>query len=113
HETKVANTGAEAIEAVRAFDPEFLLLDIGLPGMNGYEVAAQIRSDTSANDLIIIAVTGYGQAADICRSRETGFDYHLVKHIFLDALLRLLSGPRTEAESVGHLHNHTAKIDNP
>ena len=70
--------------------PEFVLLDIGLPGMDGYQVATHLRQEQYSKDAVIIAVTGYGQEDDLRRSREAGFDHHLVKPIDHDALITLI-----------------------
>jgi PAS domain S-box-containing protein len=79
HEVKVVHDGVAVLEAVREFQPQFILLDIGLPGMTGFEVARQIRSEPEFDSLVIAAMTGYGQAEDVQRSREAGFNYHLTK----------------------------------
>ncbi len=91
HDVTIAHDGPEAIELGRQCRPEFILLDIGLPGMDGYEVANRLRHDGSCQDAILIAISGYGQEDDRRRSREAGFDYHLVKPIDHDALLTLFS----------------------
>jgi signal transduction histidine kinase len=77
HETESVYTPAAALERARTFEPEVILLDIGLPGMDGYEVARRIRSHGSRARLV--ALTGYGQSEDVRRAREAGFDEHLVK----------------------------------
>jgi PAS domain S-box-containing protein len=91
HEVATAHSGPEAIELAREFQPEVILLDIGLPGMSGYEVASQLRREECCKDALIVAVSGYGQDDDRRRSRESGFDYHLTKPLDHDALLTLLS----------------------
>ena len=91
HDVATAHDGPEAIEAAREHRPEFVLLDIGLPGMDGYEVAARLRREECCRDAVIIAVSGYGQDEDRRRSREAGFDHHLVKPLDHDALLSLLA----------------------
>ncbi len=93
HTIATAHSGPEAIEAARQHRPEVVLLDIGLPGMSGYEVAAQLRREASCQGAMIIAVSGYGQDEDRRRSREAGFDHHLIKPLDHDALLALLAGP--------------------
>jgi PAS domain S-box-containing protein len=79
HEVSVINDGLAVLQAVRDFRPEVILLDLGLPGMTGYEVARQIRSEPEFDSLVIAAMTGYGQAEDMRRTREAGFNYHLTK----------------------------------
>jgi CheY-like chemotaxis protein len=84
HQTRTVYSGNEAIQEVLAFGPEVVLLDIGLPGMNGYDVAAKIRGIDSAIQLI--ALTGYGQSADRRRSAAAGFDVHLTKPVAMEEL---------------------------
>jgi PAS domain S-box-containing protein len=80
HETRVAHEGSQALEALDEFRPEIVLLDIGLPGLSGYEVAKRIRGRSHKN-IRIVAVTGWGQPDDRRRSAEAGFDLHLTKPI--------------------------------
>ncbi|APW62185.1 hybrid sensor histidine kinase/response regulator [Paludisphaera borealis] len=91
HEVRTASHGEEALAIACDQRPEFILLDIGLPGMDGYEVASRLRRQEGSRDAVIIAVSGYGQDEDKRRSREAGFDHHLVKPVDHDALLALLS----------------------
>ncbi|HVQ17033.1 MAG TPA: PAS domain S-box protein, partial [Vicinamibacterales bacterium] len=91
HETHVAHDGVEAIEAAEKFRPGVVLLDIGLPRLNGYEVCHRLRKEPWAKDLVLVALTGWGQEEDRHRSREAGFDAHMVKPVDHDALLRLLA----------------------
>ena len=72
------------------FRPELILLDIGLPKLNGYEVARRVRQEPWGRDIIIVALTGRGQDEDRFRSREAGFDFHIVKPVELAALEKLL-----------------------
>lgn len=71
--------------------PKFVLLDIGLPGMDGYEVATKLREEPGCRAAVIIAVSGYGQEEDRRRSREAGFDHHLVKPVEVDRLVSLMT----------------------
>lgn len=91
HDVRMAYDGPSALVAARDHEAEFILLDIGLPGMDGYEVARRLREDAGLRDAIIIAVSGYGQPEDRRRSREAGFDQHLVKPVDLAALLASLA----------------------
>jgi len=91
HESRLAHDGPSALVAAREFRPAFVLLDIGLPGMDGYQVAARLRQDDDLRGAVIIAVTGYGQDDDLRRSREAGIDHHLVKPVDHDTLVSLLS----------------------
>jgi two-component system CheB/CheR fusion protein len=90
HEVRTAHDGPEALESARAFHPEVVLLDIGLPGMNGYEVARRMRAMPELKDALLIAQTGWGQEEDRRRSMEVGFNAHLVKPIDPAALQELL-----------------------
>jgi CheY-like chemotaxis protein len=90
---QTAFNGAEALELARTSRPEIVLLDIGMPGMSGYDVAKQLRSNPEFTGVVITALTGYGQAEDRRRSREAGFDHHLTKPPDPDALAALLESP--------------------
>jgi PAS domain S-box-containing protein len=90
HETQTAYTAAEALQAIESFLPNVVLLDIGLPKMDGYEVARRVRQLPYGRSICLIAVTGYGQPGDLDRTRDAGFDAHLVKPIDLAALDRAL-----------------------
>lgn len=81
YQTRIATTGMEALHHAPEFKPDVVLLDIGLPGMDGYEVARRLRTLIQHRPMKIIAVTGWGQEADRHRSREAGIDVHLVKPI--------------------------------
>jgi CheY-like chemotaxis protein len=94
HTTHVARDGPAALEAARSFTPDVVLLDIGLPGLNGYEVAKRLRGDPVTADALVIAVSGYGQDSDRQRSREAGFDQHLTKPVDYDELRGLISARR-------------------
>jgi PAS domain S-box-containing protein len=91
HRVASAATGIEAIEVARATRPEFILLDVGLPGMDGYEVARRLRREESCRDAVIIAVTGYGHEVDRILGRASGFDHHLIKPLDHETLVTLLS----------------------
>jgi CheY-like chemotaxis protein len=91
HEVQVAHEGPSAVETARAFRPGVVLLDIGLPKMDGFEVARRLRSFAETRDATLIAVSGYGQAADRQRSKDAGFDHHLVKPLDRKTLTSLLA----------------------
>jgi signal transduction histidine kinase len=90
HEPAIAHDGPTALELASSFKPDIAVLDIGLPVMNGYELARRLRETLGPDKLRLIAVTGYGQDTDRARARDVGFDHHLIKPIELDALLSLL-----------------------
>jgi PAS domain S-box-containing protein len=90
HEVREAYDGQEALAAAESFRPDVVLLDIGLPGMNGYEVARRIRREPWSRGIVLVAVTGWGQEGDKRRSREAGIDHHLTKPVDLVRLSALL-----------------------
>jgi len=97
-EVHLAHDGEEALRLVPRVRPDAVLLDIGLPRMNGYEVAERIRSDPENRDILIVAVSGYGQQEHRLRSKQAGFDQHVVKPIdptALSGLLAALTSQRT------------------
>ena len=86
-----ASDGPAALDELEAFRPSVMLLDIGMPGMDGLEVARRARQRADGRDLTLIALSGWGQEEDRRRSREAGIDYHLVKPVDLDELGQLLT----------------------
>jgi CheY-like chemotaxis protein len=100
HEVCTAHDGLDALEEIRRFKPDVAILDIGMPKMNGYSVAKSIRSRSNEAQPLLIAVTGWGQEEDRRRSKEAGFDHHLVKPVDPAALSALLA-PRPRG---GTLH---------
>ena len=90
-EVRVVHDGFAALEAVSQFKPTLVLLDLGMPGMNGLEVARRMRQDPDAHGVRLVALTGWGQREDRRRTTEAGFDYHLVKPADLGALQSILS----------------------
>ena len=98
HEVRTAASGEVALAAARSFRPQLVLLDIGLQGMDGYQVAQQLRAQQAADEsLCLVAVTGYGHEEARVRSEEAGFDRHLVKPVYPDALFELLTEIGDEA----------------
>lgn len=91
HETRTVNTARAALLAAPEFKPEVVLLDIGLPEMDGYEVARLLRTQNGAHDMRLVAVTGYGQPADRQRAHAAGFDEHMVKPVEPSVLQEFLS----------------------
>jgi signal transduction histidine kinase len=79
HEVKTVNDGADALASVHVFAPQVIVLDIGLPGLDGYAVARRLRAEGGTRQTLLIALTGYGQKEDRDRAREAGFDYHFTK----------------------------------
>jgi signal transduction histidine kinase/ActR/RegA family two-component response regulator len=101
HAVGVAQDGAVALEMLRTFDPDIVFLDIGLPDMDGFELARRMRSETKRADLMIVALSGYGQEAHRRLSKEAGCDEHLVKPVHPDVLRTFLGRP-------GHLADGTS-----
>jgi signal transduction histidine kinase len=94
HDVRVAHDGPAALAAVEADPPDLVFLDIGMPVMNGYDVAQRLRQRPGLDKLTLVAMTGWGQEEDRRRSHEAGFDHHLVKPADPDALHHLLARPR-------------------
>jgi signal transduction histidine kinase len=92
HEVRTAYDGYAALTAADEFRPTFILLDIGMPGMSGYEVAMKLRQDAMHPSLVLVAMTGFGQEQDRRRSKEAGIDHHLVKPVSPDTLREILNG---------------------
>ena len=90
HDVRTVHDGPTALEAVLDYRPDVVLLDIGLPGLDGFEVASRIRRFTGREGIRLVALTGYGQEGDQRRSREVGFDHHLVKPADFEAIQRIL-----------------------
>jgi CheY-like chemotaxis protein len=91
HDTRTAHDGESALATAESFLPEVVLLDIGLPKLNGYEVAQRIREQAWGQSMYLIAVTGWGQDEDRQRSTEVGLNAHMVKPVEADALEKLLA----------------------
>jgi CheY-like chemotaxis protein len=91
HEVEVAYSAPETFEAVQRMRPEAVFLDIGLPQMDGYEIARRLRADPAAKRVHLIALTGYGQEHDRARAREAGFGAHLVKPAEIEAVNQILA----------------------
>ena len=97
HDVQTAHDGWKAVEAAIDYRPDIMLLDIGLPGLNGYEVAKQIRQHPDLQHVVLVALTGYGQDSDRQASGQAGFTHHLVKPARFDELQKILA---TAAEQV-------------
>ncbi len=97
HQVEVAYSPVAALKVVESFRPEVAVLDIGLPVMDGYELAARLRANPVTANCLLIALTGYGQSHDRIRSEEGGFQYHLVKPVDIAQLFRIVAGDGTAA----------------
>ena len=89
HNVRVAHDGVSGLALAREYQPEYLLLDIGLPRLNGYDIAASVRGDPELKHTTIVAITGYGQVHDRARTAAVGFDHHLTKPVEFSALQEL------------------------
>ena len=92
HAARLAYDGPSALQAAIDYRPEVVLLDIGLPGLDGYQVAERIRQHATLKNIVLVALTGYGQDTDRQRSQEAGFDHHLVKPSDFDEIEKILAG---------------------
>jgi CheY-like chemotaxis protein len=91
YDVETAHDGHQALAAMAAFHPEIVLLDIGLPQIDGYEVARRVRELPALDGIKLVALTGWGHDQDRCRTREAGFDHHLVKPVAVKTLKELLA----------------------
>jgi PAS domain S-box-containing protein len=109
-EVKIAYDGADALQIAESFAPDLLLLDIGMPGMDGFEVARQFRGRNRSTECTLVAVTGWGQDADRRRTARAGFNYHLTKPVAIETLLDMLGSrkPPLAIETI-----ETIKVGDP
>jgi CheY-like chemotaxis protein len=91
HETEIADNGLAALKSAESFQPDIIFLDIGLPGMSGYEVARQLRSKPTSHDVTLIAVTGWGSDKDRLEAKNAGFNLHITKPMELDQVERVVN----------------------
>ena len=91
NEVATAHDGLEAVRAAESLRPNVVVMDLGMPRLNGYEAARRIRSEPWGRDMLLVALTGWGQAEDRERTKEAGFDRHLVKPVEPRELQRLLA----------------------
>jgi len=97
NEVHVAYDGLQALEMATALEPDVVLMDIGLPKLNGYDAARQMRGIAALRTTTLVALTGWGQGEDRRRSQEAGFDHHLVKPVGLDDLQAILDRVQSRA----------------
>ncbi len=105
HQVRTAHDGPSALEAALDFRPNVVLLDIGLPRMNGFEVARKIRQQLVLKDVVLVAMTGYGQESDRRRSMDAGFDHHLVKPVDFHNLQQMLASVAENVRSLSTSSN--------
>jgi DNA-binding response OmpR family regulator len=87
----VAHDGPQGYRAAQEFQPELAFLDIGLPGMSGHDLARAIRRTAGLQEMVLIALTGWGASSDMAQSHESGFDQHLTKPVSFEALTQALA----------------------
>jgi PAS domain S-box-containing protein len=103
-EVRVTYEGTTALDAVLAYAPHVVMLDIGLPGLNGYDVARAIRAHNSLDDIVLIAATGYGSESDRLKSFEAGFNHHFVKPVSLTGLLEVIDAVANEERATARMN---------
>ncbi len=99
NEIRTAHDGPSAVKIAMEYIPDVVLLDIGLPGLNGYEVAKQIRNQPSLKNIVLVALTGYGQEPDRQASMEAGFNHHLIKPARLEQVQKILANVAEQCRS--------------
>jgi CheY-like chemotaxis protein len=99
YRVRLVHDGQAALDAALHAAPDVALLDIGMPGLNGYDLARRLRAEPTTRDVVLVAITGWGQEADKRRAREAGFDHHLVKPVDPEALFALLRSGLARAPS--------------
>jgi two-component system CheB/CheR fusion protein len=102
HQVRIAHDGARGLELAAEFDPDVVICDIGLPGMDGYQVARAFRAQPALRDVFLVALSGYAQPEDLQRARDAGFDRHLAKPTSVESLERVLSDPRRAPPPAAH-----------
>lgn len=96
HEVRTCYSGGEALEVAAEFKPQIMLLDIVMPEMTGYEVARKVRAAAWGKNIVLVAITGWGQVEDRRKALEAGFDHHFAKPINLDVLKPLIAQCRAD-----------------
>jgi CheY-like chemotaxis protein len=94
HEVRTVGDGRQALALAEAWRPRVALLDIGMPGLNGYQLATALRATDWGQRMLLIALTGWGQSDDQAKARDAGFDHHCTKPVDADQLLALIAQPR-------------------
>jgi CheY-like chemotaxis protein len=102
HITHTANDGAQGVQAAKEFRPEIVLVDIGLPNLDGYETCRRIRSEPEGKDMVLVALSGYGQAADVQEAHSAGFDHYLLKPVRYQTLANLFAGQACAEDKLGN-----------
>ena len=98
HDVRVVTSGTEALETAPGFEPSVVLLDIGLPGMDGYEVARRLREQFGPRPVLLVAISGYGQDEHRREAREAGFDHFFTKPVSIKTLREFLAAPPSRGD---------------
>jgi CheY-like chemotaxis protein len=98
HQVRTAYSGKQAVAMAEEFRPELVMLDIGMPEMNGYEVARHLRQQPWGRDMVLVAITGWGQDEDRLQAQAAGFDHHRAKPVELDALDPIIAQARAKLQ---------------
>ncbi len=109
-EVKTAHDGPTAVKIAQEYVPDVVLLDIGLPGLNGYEVARQIRKQPSLRNVVLVALTGYGQESDKQASTEAGFNHHLIKPARIAEIRQILETVAERRDAFEHQASHKRRL---
>jgi PAS domain S-box-containing protein len=108
HVTRVAHDGLNGLQAAQEFRPEIVLLDIGLPNLDGYDTCRRIRSGPGGKDMVLVALSGYGQAVDVKEARAAGFDHYLLKPVRYQALAQIVAGERCDDDKMAVTPNEAS-----
>jgi two-component system CheB/CheR fusion protein len=110
-EVRTAADGLTAVDLINAFAPHAALVDVGLPGIDGFEVARRVRTSSTSQNVTMIALTGYGQQSDRATAIKAGFDAHLVKPVRLEQLLAIIASHEREPRSATNLSSPAMTVD--
>lgn len=105
HSVAVAYGGPEGLAKVRSFKPDVVICDIGLPGMDGFDIARAVRADPEIRDTALVAMTGYAQGSDVKKMREAGFDAHIAKPASIEKILSVLGDVSKARDRKAPLHH--------
>jgi CheY-like chemotaxis protein len=100
HVTHVVHEGLNGVQAAQEFRPEIVLLDIGLPDLDGYDTCRRLRSAPGGKDLVLVALSGYGQAVDVKDARAAGFDHYLLKPVHYKTLVQIVAGEHCDDDKL-------------
>jgi len=108
HVTRVVHEGLNGVQAAQEFRPEIVLLDIGLPDLDGYDTCRRLRGAPGGKDLVLVALSGYGQAVDVKDARAAGFDHYLLKPVHYQTLAQIVAGECCDEDKMGAMRNEAS-----